>query len=150
MPPGVGLFAYYREFWQHFTPRLGVSNSLFPRLARKARFAPPTREQPDFGPNSRHSLTLAPPGLTAVASAQSLTTKGVALGEQNPNPFDNPKKTLPAGTSAIVKPAKINHPQAGELDAAPAGRGSTPRSMTTWFVNGILNRKKSIENWQTT
>lgn len=67
----VGLFAFYRQFWQRVraSPRFSDWRSL--RVARDALSSPTSPRRPDLGRNSLLSLRLAPFGLTAVGSART-------------------------------------------------------------------------------
>ena len=81
MPRGIGLFAFYRQLWQRFPTSTEVSKSHSPAVARYAPSAPASPRRPNSGRYSRLSLCLARPGLTVVASAQSVGIAVVAFGE---------------------------------------------------------------------
>ena len=76
MPRGVGLSAFYRQFWQRVRASRKVSAWRSRRVARDALASPPSPRGTDLGRNSRLSLRLAPFGLT-----------GVGSGPTDPNPL---------------------------------------------------------------
>ena len=71
---GVGSRKFYRQLWQRLAAVTQVSKSRSRRVARDAVPAPALPGRRIFGENSRPSRSLARPGLSLAATAQSVAT----------------------------------------------------------------------------